>query len=140
MGEGEFPERPDTKITGDLRIMLNISIVLYHPKWEQEVLPLVTELLKVHHLRKMGDETDPFNRLSGTAAIAGAADTMIVLSKEILEDMLDTFNRKKNAAFEFCEAELFLATDESGKVVGRVAAIINHKANKTWQTRNVRFG
>ena len=33
--------------------MLNISIVLYHPKWEQEVLPLVTELLKVHNLRRI---------------------------------------------------------------------------------------
>ena len=31
--------------------MLNISIVLYHPKWEQEVLPLVDELLKVKNLR-----------------------------------------------------------------------------------------
>ena len=39
-------------------------------------------LVLVHHLRKMGDELDPFNRLSGTAAIAGAADAMIVLSKD----------------------------------------------------------
>ena len=33
--------------------MLNISIVLYHPKWEQEVLPLVRELLRVKNLRKI---------------------------------------------------------------------------------------
>lgn len=33
--------------------MLNISIVLYHPKWEQEVMPLVEELLRVKHLRKI---------------------------------------------------------------------------------------
>jgi len=33
--------------------MLNISIVLYHPKWEQEVLPLVEELLRVKCLRKI---------------------------------------------------------------------------------------
>jgi len=33
--------------------MLNISIVLYRPKWEQEVLPLVTELLKVKNLRML---------------------------------------------------------------------------------------
>jgi len=31
--------------------MLNISIVLYRPQWEQEVLPLVTELLRVKSLR-----------------------------------------------------------------------------------------
>ncbi|MBQ2608626.1 MAG: glycosyltransferase [Paludibacteraceae bacterium] len=33
--------------------MLNISIVLYHPRWEQEVLPLVQELLRVKCLRKI---------------------------------------------------------------------------------------
>ena len=33
--------------------MLNISIVLYHPRWEQEVQPLVEELLRVKHLRKI---------------------------------------------------------------------------------------
>lgn len=33
--------------------MLNISIVLYHPDWEQEVLPLVEELLKVKNLQKL---------------------------------------------------------------------------------------
>ena len=33
--------------------MLNISIVLYHPNWEQEVLPLVEELLRVKHLHKL---------------------------------------------------------------------------------------
>ena len=58
---------------------------------------------------------------------------------DFLEDMLDTFDRKKNAAFEFCESDLFLAYRD-GEIVGRVAAIINHKANKTWNTKNVRFG
>ena len=58
---------------------------------------------------------------------------------DFLEDMIDTFDRKKNAAFEFCEADLFLAY-RGKEIVGRVAAIINHKANKTWKTRNVRFG
>lgn len=41
--------------------MLNISIVLYHPKWEQEVLPLVEQLLQVKNLRKIYllDNTEP---------------------------------------------------------------------------------
>ena len=52
---------------------------------------------------------------------------------DFLEDMLETFDRKKNAAFEFCEADLFLAMRD-GEIVGRVAAIINHKANQKWQT------
>lgn len=33
--------------------MLNISIVLYHPRWQEQVLPLLTELLQVKHLRKI---------------------------------------------------------------------------------------
>lgn len=58
---------------------------------------------------------------------------------DLYDDMLNTFNKKKNAAFEFCEAEYFLAYQDN-KIVGRVAAIINHKANKTWDKKNVRFG
>ena len=33
--------------------MLNISIVVYHPNWEQEVLPLLEVLLQVKNLRKI---------------------------------------------------------------------------------------
>ena len=58
---------------------------------------------------------------------------------DLLEDMLDTFNPEKNAAYDFCEAELFLAERE-GIIVGRVACLVNHKANATWQTKNARFG
>lgn len=54
-------------------------------------------------------------------------------------DDLAVFDRKKNAAYEFCDAEFFLAYKD-GKVVGRVAAIINTKANKTWNVNQVRFG
>ena len=58
---------------------------------------------------------------------------------DLYEDMLSTFSKKKNPAFEFCDAEYFLAYKE-GKLVGRVAAIINNRANETWHTSNVRFG
>lgn len=58
---------------------------------------------------------------------------------DLYDDMLNTFNKKKNAAFEFCEAEYFLAFKDD-KIVGRVAAIINHKANQTWDKKDVRFG
>ncbi len=58
---------------------------------------------------------------------------------DFLEDTLDTFNPRKNPAFRFCEAEFFLARRE-GRIVGRVAAIINHRANETWKERHVRFG
>ena len=57
----------------------------------------------------------------------------------LYSDELNTLSRDKNAAFDFCEAEYFLALKE-GKVVGRVAAIINHKANEKWEKKDVRFG
>lgn len=54
-------------------------------------------------------------------------------------DEMNTFRKDKNAAFDFCEAEYFMAYRD-GKVVGRVAAIINHSANKKWERESVRFG
>ena len=59
---------------------------------------------------------------------------------DLYDDMLNTFSPEKNAAFEFCEADYFLAYDEAGKTVGRVAAIINHRANEAWNKKVVRFG
>lgn len=58
---------------------------------------------------------------------------------DLYDDMLNTFSPKKNAAFEFCEADYFLALRD-GKIVGRVAAIINRRANETWNRKAVRFG
>ena len=58
---------------------------------------------------------------------------------DLYDDMLNTFSPKKNAAFEFCEAEYFLAYKDN-KVVGRIAGIINKRANETWNKKEVRFG
>lgn len=58
---------------------------------------------------------------------------------DLYNGMLETFSPKKNAAFEFCEADYFLAYKDN-KLVGRVAAIINHRANSTWNKKEVRFG
>ncbi|MCX6245670.1 MAG: hypothetical protein NTU98_13330 [Bacteroidetes bacterium] len=54
-------------------------------------------------------------------------------------DERNTLSRKKNPAFDFCEAEYFLAYKDS-KLVGRIAGIINHKANERWNEKLVRFG
>lgn len=58
---------------------------------------------------------------------------------DLYDDMQNTFSPKKNAAFEFCEADYFLALRD-GDIVGRVAAIINHRANEKWRKKVVRFG
>lgn len=54
-------------------------------------------------------------------------------------DERNTLDKKRNAAFDFCTAEYFLAYKD-GKVAGRVAAIINYRVNKHWNRQDVRFG
>lgn len=57
---------------------------------------------------------------------------------DIYEDMLDTFS-DKNPAMEFCDAIYYLAYKD-GVIVGRIAGIINRKANERWKQKMVRFG
>ena len=57
----------------------------------------------------------------------------------LFSDEMSTLSKDKNAAFEFCEAEYYLAYRD-GVLAGRVAAIINHRANEKWQRKSVRFG
>ena len=54
-------------------------------------------------------------------------------------DQMDTLDQKKGAAQEFCDSKLYLAYKD-GKLAGRVAAIVNHLANKQWDHKEVRFG
>ena len=58
---------------------------------------------------------------------------------DLIRDTKDSFKPSRNAALEFCDAQTFIALMD-GKVVGRVAAIINRKANEVWNVRTVRFG
>lgn len=57
----------------------------------------------------------------------------------LISDDYNTFDPKKNGAFDFCQAQMFLAYKE-GKVAGRVMAIINNRANETWKVKQVRYG
>ena len=57
----------------------------------------------------------------------------------LFSDEMTTLSSDKNAAFEFCEAEYYLAYKD-GQLAGRVAAIINHRANEKWERKSVRFG
>ncbi|MCH5173157.1 MAG: N-acetyltransferase [Bacteroidales bacterium] len=54
-------------------------------------------------------------------------------------DQMDTLDPKKAAAKDFCEWELYIAWKD-GKPAGRVAAIVNFKANAQWNHKEVRFG
>lgn len=58
---------------------------------------------------------------------------------QLKKDIEDTFSKNKNPAFEFCEAKYWLAY-KGNKVVGRIAAIINHAFIEKWKNRYMRFG
>ena len=58
---------------------------------------------------------------------------------DMLEDTLETLDSKRNPAFRFCRAAFFLARRD-GRIVGRVAAIVNTRANQRWGKEEVRFG
>ncbi len=53
-------------------------------------------------------------------------------------DELNTLRKDKNPAFEYCEADYWIAY-RNGSAVGRIAGIINHKANECWNEKLVRF-
>ena len=52
----------------------------------------------------------------------------------------DALDPKKNHAFEFCEGKYWLALDEGGRIVGRIAGIINHQYNAKTGVDYARFG
>lgn len=57
----------------------------------------------------------------------------------LVSDDVKTLDPKKNPAFDFCEAQCFMAY-EGGRPVGRVAAIINNAVNERSGEKSVRFG
>lgn len=58
---------------------------------------------------------------------------------DLYSDEMATLRKDRNAAFEFCEADYFLAYKD-GKLVGRIAAILNKRANEKWGIKAARFG
>ena len=58
---------------------------------------------------------------------------------KLVFDQMDTLDQEKGAAQEFCDSVLYMAY-KAGEPVGRVAAIVNHKANEQWHHKEVRFG
>ena len=54
-------------------------------------------------------------------------------------DEMNCFDAEKNPALEVCDYQLWMAYRE-GKTVGRIAGIINRRANEKWGFKHVRFG
>lgn len=56
----------------------------------------------------------------------------------LFNDEMDTFNKEKNHAYDFCQTKLFLAYKDN-KIVGRIAGLINHAYNNKWDKNAIRF-
>lgn len=54
-------------------------------------------------------------------------------------DEMNCFDKEKNPALEVCDFQLWMAYRD-GKPVGRIAGIINRRANEKWGYKHVRFG
>lgn len=57
----------------------------------------------------------------------------------LIEEELMTLDKKKNPAFELCDAIYFLAYKDD-KIVGRIAGMVNRISNETWGQKHARFG
>ena len=58
---------------------------------------------------------------------------------QLLSDEINTLSPDRNPAFEHCEARYWLAIRD-GRVVGRIAGIVNHKFPLVWGKKWARFG
>lgn len=84
---------------------------------------------------KTPTEMDDFVRLPHRL-YAGSRQYVPDLDRDIRE----TFDPRKNAGLEYSDIQPFVAYDEEGTCVGRIAGIVNRRANEKWKNRNVRFG
>ncbi len=108
--------------------MLNITNFAGYNKPQPDIMSV--ELIQVKNRKQLRDFVEFPNTLY--------KDSKYYVPK-LSMDELSTLDPKKNPAFEFSEAALYLAYKD-GKLAGRVAAIVNHKANKKWNHKEVRFG
>lgn len=90
-------------------------------------------LLLVHHLRKMQDDSDPFNRISGTSGILGAADTALVLTRDKRSDaetLLSITGRDVDEAELVCR---FNKGTCRWEVLGDAEAVAAQKAQREYE-------
>lgn len=57
---------------------------------------------------------------------------------DLISDEMANFNPKKNPAYSYAESRQWLAYKD-GQCVGRIGAIISHKANEKWNRKRIRF-
>ena len=58
----------------------------------------------------------------------------------LISGEMQTLRKDVNPAFDYCEARYWLAYDENGEIVGRIAGIINHRCIEKWKQPLIRIG
>lgn len=58
----------------------------------------------------------------------------------LLQSELDNLLKECNPAFDFCEAEYFMAYGDDGRPVGRIVVMINRQINEIYGQKLARFG
>ena len=58
---------------------------------------------------------------------------------QLISDENDEFNPAVNDAYSYAESKMFLCYDDNGKVVGRIAAILNKAYNAKQNVKQLRF-
>jgi len=59
---------------------------------------------------------------------------------QLISGEMDTLRKDVNPSFDYCEARYWLARNEKGEIVGRIAGIINNRAIEKWGQRLMRVG
>ena len=90
-------------------------------------------LMVVHHLRKMGDDGDPFNRISGTNGIMGAVDTALVMTKAKRSDAQTTLSVTGRDVESSDTVIEFDKTFYKWRVIGDSEQIAEQRARREYQ-------
>lgn len=94
-------------------------------------------LLLVHHLNKRIDDGDPYNMISGTTGITGAADTSMVLTRIKRSDTNTTLS---SISRDMGEHETVLSFDENScrwTVMGTAADIAAEKDRRSYEANPI---
>lgn len=91
-------------------------------------------ILFVHHLRKMADEADIFNMISGSTALMGAADTIFVISKKKRTDETATLSMTGRDIQQEDLVISFNKADHIWEVQGTAEEIAERKEREDYET------
>lgn len=90
-------------------------------------------ILFVHHLRKMADEADVYNMISGSTALMGAADTVLILSKKKRKDENATLSMTGRDIQQNDIVVAFDKADHIWKVEGTAEEIADRKEREEYE-------